>query len=143
MGVQGGRRAGAGRVGAGAWHRQACCRLADARGAWQGRAGGETTMLACYTAEGPAATRPRLLRHGTSARCACDHAWSGRGLGARWVCWLGQLGQVSALSTWLSSDSVFGPVRLSTILESLNEHCSSKKKLRKKIKFKLNLNKMK
>ena len=42
------------------------------------RAGGDTAMLACDTAEGLAATRPRLLRHGASARCA-------RGLGVAWV----------------------------------------------------------
>ena len=44
------------------------------RGARQqvlGRAGGDT-------AEGPAVTRPRLLRHGASARCARGHARPGR-----------------------------------------------------------------
>ena len=85
-----------------------------ARGARQerqalGRAGGDTTMLECDTAEGPAATRPQLLRHGASARSARGHARPGRDLGAGWAYWLGQLGQVGALCTWLSSDSVFGP----------------------------------
>ena len=75
-------------------------------GVGAGRAGGDTAMLACDTAEGPAATRPRLLRHCASAR---DHAWLGRGLGVGWAYWLGQLGQVGAPCTWLSSDSVFGP----------------------------------
>ena len=35
-----------------------------------------------------------------------------RGVGvpvrAGWACWLGQLGQVGAQCTWLSSDSIFG-----------------------------------
>ena len=71
----------------------------------RGRASGDTAMLACDTAEGLAATRPLLLLHGASA---CGHARPRRGLGAGWGCWLGQLGQVGALCTWLSSDSVFG-----------------------------------
>ena len=49
------------------------------------RTRGYTAMLACDTAEG-------LLRHGASARSARGHARPGRGLGAGWVCWLGQVG---------------------------------------------------
>ena len=81
----------------------------------------DTAMLACDTAEGPAATRPRLLRHGASAR---GHARPRRGLGAWWVCWLGQLDQVGAPCTWLSSYSVFRPGSTRYFPESLNEHCS-------------------
>ena len=49
-------------------------RWRTARGVRQqalGRPGGDT-------AEGPAVTRPRLLRHGASARCARGHAQPGR-----------------------------------------------------------------
>ena len=80
-------------------------RTAEAAGALESeRESGDTTMLACDTEEGPAATRPRLLRHGASARSARAHARPGL------ACWLGQLGQVGALCTWLSSGLVFGPV---------------------------------
>ena len=66
-----------GRAGCAAGRRaglQADARQAMARGARQqalGRPGGDT-------AEGPAMTRPRLLRHGASARCASGHARPGR-----------------------------------------------------------------
>ena len=43
------------------------------------------------------------------ARIDAQGARHGRCLGAGWACWLGQLGQVGALCTWLSSDSVFRP----------------------------------
>ena len=106
-------RAGAGRWGvarAGALHTdERAGHAAGARGARgrsSKRASGDIAMLACNTAEGPAATRPRLLRHVASVR---GHARPRRGLGAGWAYWLGQLGQVGALCTWLSSDSVFGP----------------------------------
>ena len=79
----------------------------------RGLTSGDTVMLAYNTAEGPVATRPRLLRHGASAR---GHARPGRGLGAGWACWLGQPGQVGALCTWLSFDFVFGP--------GLTQYCS-------------------
>ena len=88
-----------------------------ARGMSGRRVRGDTAMLACDTAEG-------LLRHGASARSARGHARPGRGLGVGWVCWLGQLGQVGALCTWLSFDSVFGPGSTRYFPESLNEHCS-------------------
>ena len=66
-------------------------------------------------AEGRAAD---LGTQGRAGRCSRRAAGADRGarggrLGvhvrAAWACWLGQLGQVGALCTWLSSDSVFGP----------------------------------
>ena len=87
------------------------------------RTGARAAARPCWPA-----TRPRGgLRHGHGC---CDtapvpgHARPGRGLGAGGVCWLGQLGQVGALYTWLSSDSVFGPGSTRYFPESLNEHCS-------------------
>ena len=72
-----------GRVGRACWGSQ------GERAGARGSANGDTTMLACDTAmlacdttEGPAATWPRLLRHGASARSARGHARPGRGLGA-------------------------------------------------------------
>ena len=56
---RGARRAGCRRTGrAGARGERGCDKRCD------------TAMLACDTAEGPAATRPQLLRPGASARCA-------------------------------------------------------------------------
>ena len=84
-----------------------------------------------------AATRSQELRHGQghahyTAVAACDTA---RARGQRGAC-AHRLGQVGALSTWLSSDSVFGPVLTQncsrvnfwTLLVSpVHEHCSSQK----------------
>ena len=112
-----------------AWQGQEHYRQTDARGARherqaRGCESDDRAMLAYDTAEGPAATRPRLLRHGASVLSAHGHARPGLSLGAGWVGWLGQLGQVGALCTWLNSDSVFGPGSTPYFPESLNEHCS-------------------
>ena len=59
--------------------------------------------------------------HGVGARGARLERACARRLGVL----AGQLGQVGAQCTWLSSDSVFlDPVRLGIFPESLNEHCS-------------------
>ena len=107
----------------------------------------------CGTAAAPATrpagthdTAPLRPRHGSLGPATrpgqgprYDHcARLGVHVRSGWACWLGQLGQVGALYTWLSSDSVFDPVLLSTIRESLNEHCSSISFFFEKKKFKLN-----
>ena len=123
---QAGKRAGARRASVLGRAGRACRGAQGARHERQarGRASGDTAMLAYDTAEGLVATRPRLLRHGASACNARGYARPRRGLGAGWVCWLGQLGQVGAPCTWLSSNSVFGPGSTRYFPESLNEHCS-------------------
>ena len=63
-----GPRQGRGARGRGARH--------ERQARW--RESGDTAMLAYDTAEGPTATRPRLLRHGASAR---GHARPGRWVG--------------------------------------------------------------
>ena len=73
-------------AGAEAWARGA--RVAGALDARQkrqarGRASGDTTMLACDKTEGPAMSRPRLLRHGASARSARNHEQLGHRMGVR------------------------------------------------------------
>ena len=62
------------------------------------------------------ATRP-TLGYDTAKVSTTIRRWAGhdtamraRPVRASWACWLGQLGQVGALYTWLSSDSVFEPV---------------------------------
>ena len=64
---------------------------------------------------GPA-TRP-ALGYNTAKVSATIRRWPGHDTAMRarlvrvgWACWLGQLGQVGALYTCLSSDSVFEPV---------------------------------
>ena len=87
-------------------HGRALC-LRHGMGARRGRTrGGERARRR------QAAVRSRRRRAGS-------WAWA-RGVGvpvrAGWECWLGQLGQVGAQCTWLSSDSVFGT--------SLTQYCS-------------------
>ena len=62
-------------------------------------------------------------RPGRSWACLCAQA--GRACARRVGVLAGQLGQVGAQCTWLSSDLVFfDSVRLGIFSESLNEHCS-------------------
>ena len=76
---------------------------------------GARASHAHYTAVGPA-TRP-TLGYDMAKVSATIRFWAGhdtamraRPVRAGWACWLGQLGQVGALYTWFSSDSVFDPV---------------------------------
>ena len=55
---------------------------------------------------------PRGALRGRTGRAAWERAARGGGVPVRtgWACWLGQLGQVGAQCTWLSSNSVFGTI---------------------------------
>ena len=128
--------AGAGALGHGAGVR------GRARGAWTGAQGatGEARGRQGTDARGRAAGAGARGRRagGRSARQAGAGrarrtAWArgAHGLGVpghacarRLGVLAGQLGQVGAQCTWLSSDSVFGPDSTRYFPESPNEHCS-------------------
>ena len=61
---------------------------------------------------------------------------------AGWACWLVSLASFGAQYTWLSFDSVFGPVRLGIFLSHLMNTVHCKINFRKK-KYLLNLIKIK
>ena len=97
------------RLGVGRWGAQAWALGVGREGVWQalgvrGRVGGRCRQLGARArAAGARGMRGRARRvRGRGAagraelaghrRCARGHARLGRGLGAGWVCWLGQLG---------------------------------------------------
>ena len=128
---------GAGRAGAG--------RAGTVQAAWAREHGTGVRGLARGVRTGAGSSDGRGARDqqgtDTRGRAAGAGAWSrrargkqmrgargarrGRACSRRLGVLAGQLGQVGAQCTWLSSDSVFlDPVRLGIFPESLNEHCS-------------------
>ena len=112
---------GAGRAGAGRRRR----RQQRSQGVQQARGHGTGGAGARLGARLEAAIRQQELRHGRGhAHDTAAAAWdTARPRGQGRAC-AHRLGQGGALSTWLSSDPVFGPGSTRYFPESLNEHCS-------------------
>ena len=115
------------------------CRRAGARAradaqarAERRRAGGSAEAGAGVGARGAGRER---VEHAAWARGA-------RGLGvpvrAGWACWLVSWASFGAQCTWLSFDSVFGPVRLGIFLSHIMNTVHCKINFRKKKNFKFN-----
>ena len=133
--------------GRGAQGRGACERAgARARAEAQARRGELSTGGQAAAREAGAGVGARGIGRERAER----GAWA-RGVGvpvrAGWACWLVSWASFGALCTWLSFDSVFGPVRLGIFLSHIMNtiHCKinfQKKKyllnLIKKIKIKSN-----
>ena len=102
--VQGARAAGlAGAAGARA-------RRASGRAErWRvsGRSAGRAAGVGARGAAAGARTRYRRAGRAAGAGRGVRGGLLGVPVRAAWACWVGQLGQVGALCTWLSSDSVF------------------------------------
>ena len=111
--------AGAGRAGVGAGGRRCgrVGRLGAGRASGHAGAGGRASRRRAGARRAQAGRRQRVRQAQAGRRRGRAGPWAWargvRGLGVPvgvgWACWLGQLGQVGALCTWLSSDSVFGP----------------------------------
>ena len=99
-------------------------------------AGGQAAAArqAQVLARGALGVSVRSARRGRARRAAWARAACGVGMPVRagWACWLVNWASFGAQCTWLSFDSVFGPVRLGIFLSHLRNTVHCKINFRKK-----------